>query len=146
MDRHPSHPSRIDGAASRRGVSASTRSRSVLFRRSVFSTRVRFPSLTTSGPGLSGPNELPMFDSSPEGSPTPSDRSTLLDAFRETRRRSEWLCEPLEIEDYGLQSMTEASPPKWHLAHTTWFFEVFVLARDDSYAPFHPDYEFLFNS
>ncbi len=48
--------------------------------------------------------------------------------FLEVRRFSERLCEPLEIEDYVVQSMPDASPLKWHLAHTTWFFETFVLA------------------
>ncbi|MEM7155815.1 MAG: ergothioneine biosynthesis protein EgtB [Myxococcota bacterium] len=57
------------------------------------------------------------------------------------------LTAPLEIEDYGLQSMPDASPPKWHLAHTTWFFETFVLARQvPDYQPFHPRYGYLFNS
>jgi len=53
----------------------------------------------------------------------------------------------LEIDDYGLQSMTEASPAKWHLAHTTWFFETFVLAEAVAgYRPFHPGFAHLFNS
>ncbi len=63
------------------------------------------------------------------------------------RRQTTALCEPLALEDYGPQSMPEASPAKWHLAHTTWFFERFVLQR---YAPeyrcFHPQFEQLFNS
>jgi ergothioneine biosynthesis protein EgtB len=63
------------------------------------------------------------------------------------RAETEALCEPLEIEDYGLQSMPDASPAKWHLAHTTWFFETFVLARfDRAHRPFHPGFELLFNS
>ncbi len=57
------------------------------------------------------------------------------------------LCQPLEVEDYGLQSMPEASPIKWHLAHTTWFFETFLLTPHLSdYRPFHPQFNFLFNS
>lgn len=56
------------------------------------------------------------------------------------------LTDPLEIEDYGLQSMTEASPAKWHLAHTTWFFDAFVLAQVPGYRPFHPRFGYLFNS
>jgi ergothioneine biosynthesis protein EgtB len=57
------------------------------------------------------------------------------------------LCAPLAIEDYGLQAMADASPAKWHLAHTTWFFETFLLKPYlPGYSPFHPRYEYLFNS
>lgn len=57
------------------------------------------------------------------------------------------LCAPLAIEDYGAQSMPDASPAKWHLAHTSWFFETFVLKRAaPEYRVFHPAYEVLFNS
>src|SRR5262245_21390011 len=63
--------------------------------------------------------------------------------FREVRALTLHLCEPLEDEDYVVQSMPDASPARWHLAHTTWFFETFVLP---GLAPFHPDYRFLFNS
>jgi ergothioneine biosynthesis protein EgtB len=62
------------------------------------------------------------------------------------RARTESLCEPLAVEDYGVQSMPDASPAKWHLAHTSWFFETFVLKRTAGYRPFHPQYELLFNS
>ena len=71
----------------------------------------------------------------------------LVEAFRSTRNRSIHACELLEIEDYGLQAAAFASPPKWHLAHTTWFFETFILkplAQD--YQVYHPLYEMLFNS
>lgn len=67
--------------------------------------------------------------------------------FIHTRQISESLCAPLEIEDYVIQPMTNVSPPKWHLAHTTWFFEQFILVRYvKNYKLFHPDYAFLFNS
>jgi ergothioneine biosynthesis protein EgtB len=67
--------------------------------------------------------------------------------YRRVRRQTEDLCRPLEIDDYGLQSMPDASPIKWHLAHTTWFFETFVLAEQmPSYRKFHPTFEYLFNS
>ena len=55
------------------------------------------------------------------------DPAPLVERFRAVRSRSTWLCEPLATEDYVLQCMTEASPTRWHLAHTTWFFERFVL-------------------
>lgn len=63
------------------------------------------------------------------------------------RHVTEALCEPLAIEDYVVQSMPDASPVKWHLAHTAWFFETFALARYlPGYQPFHPLFGFLFNS
>ncbi len=67
--------------------------------------------------------------------------------YRDIRRFTERLCTPLETEDYQLQSMPECSPPKWHLAHTAWFFETFVLAEHArDFRPFHPDFGYLFNS
>lgn len=67
--------------------------------------------------------------------------------YLEVRRVTEALCRPLAIEDYGVQAMAEVSPPKWHLAHTSWFFERFVLNRfNPSYRAFHPQFEYLFNS
>ena len=67
--------------------------------------------------------------------------------YDEVRQRSLTICEPLAVEDYGVQPVVEASPPKWHLAHTTWFFETFLLkACVPGYRPFHPDFEYLFNS
>ena len=63
------------------------------------------------------------------------------------RAQSLALCEPLEVEDYGVQPMADASPPKWHLAHTTWFFETFLLKPMlDGYVEFHERFEYLFNS
>ena len=67
--------------------------------------------------------------------------------YQQIRQRSVSLCQPLEIEDYGVQPMDDASPPKWHLAHTTWFFETFVLKPYcPGYKAFHPQFEYLFNS
>ena len=72
---------------------------------------------------------------------------SLLDFFIETRRYSEQLCEPLEIEDYVVQPIVDVSPPKWHLGHTTWFFEEFILKPHMSgYQIFHEDFSFVFNS
>src|SRR5262245_19082735 len=71
----------------------------------------------------------------------------LAKSYARTRELSERLCEPLAIEDYVVQSMPDASPTRWHLAHTTWFFETFVLARwEADHRPFHPHYQVLFNS
>ena len=63
------------------------------------------------------------------------------------RRRTLDLAEPLSAEDQCVQSMTDASPTKWHLAHTSWFFETFVLKPyAKGYQEFHPRYNYLFNS
>ncbi len=72
---------------------------------------------------------------------------SLSDRFAAIRARSVDLCRPLQVDDYGVQPMENASPPKWHLAHTTWFFETFLLrAFLASYKPVNPCYETLFNS
>lgn len=71
----------------------------------------------------------------------------LLQLYQATRDQSLALCEPLPIEDYGLQGAAFASPPKWHLAHTSWFFETFILKHfAQDYATPDPRYEVLFNS
>lgn len=77
-----------------------------------------------------------------------SDRGHLVTRVLEARRATLRLCEPLEVEDFVVQSMPDASPAKWHLAHTTWFFERFVL-RPLGVAPLrgaHDAYDYLFNS
>ena len=67
--------------------------------------------------------------------------------FGQVRARSLHLAEPLSNEDCCAQSMPDASPIKWHLAHTTWFFETFILEpREEGFAPFHPAFRVLFNS
>lgn len=72
---------------------------------------------------------------------------TLANAYRACRQYSVAVCKALELEDYGLQAAAFASPPKWHLAHTSWFFETFILKPFASeYKVFHPAYEVLFNS
>ena len=71
----------------------------------------------------------------------------MLDAFLETRSTSESLCAPLETEDFVVQPTEEVSPPKWHLGHTTWFFEEFILKpHGPGYEVFDPDFSFVFNS
>jgi ergothioneine biosynthesis protein EgtB len=74
-------------------------------------------------------------------------QNELRSRFLATRRRSERLAEPLSPEDCAAQSMPDASPVKWHLAHTSWFFETFVLERAwPGYRPFHTAFRVLFNS
>lgn len=83
--------------------------------------------------------------------PTPqhskTQENTLAELYAATRRHTETLCEPLAIEDYIPQPSVEVSPPKWNIAHTTWFFETFVLQpHAPDYRLFHESYGFLFNS
>ena len=80
-----------------------------------------------------------------DGSNQEQERSRLLTLFAATRARTEALASRLSPEDQQLQSMPDASPTKWHRAHTTWFFETFVLAAAGA-APVDARYAFLFNS
>ena len=73
--------------------------------------------------------------------------SELLQLYKKTRLQSTALCEPLEIEDYIPQPVDFASPPKWHLSHSTWFFEEMILKKFvPNYKVFNPHFGFLFNS
>lgn len=73
--------------------------------------------------------------------------SDLFARWQRTRNRSLMLAEPLSEEDCVVQSMPDASPIKWHLAHTTWFFETFILEQHEAgFAPFHSAFRVLFNS
>lgn len=73
--------------------------------------------------------------------------ATLLQRYRQVRAFTHSLCQPLVIEDYGIQSMADVSPPKWHLAHVSWFFETFLLVPWlKNYALFDPAYGYCFNS
>ena len=75
------------------------------------------------------------------------DRRRLSEAYSRVRLRSEEICSPLATDDYQIQSIVETSPPKWHLAHVTWFFETFVLQPFvPGYRVFHPRFHYLFNS
>jgi ergothioneine biosynthesis protein EgtB len=71
---------------------------------------------------------------------------TLAKRYTRVRELSEELCETLEPEDCCIQSMPDVSPTRWHLAHTTWFFETFVLAKQPGYRPDEDQYAYLFNS
>jgi len=83
----------------------------------------------------------------PLGSPpTPSASTDLLHRYTRVRQRTAELCARLRPEDTVVQSMPDASPTKWHLAHTTWFFEKFILERDPGYRTSNPEWHFLFNS
>ena len=74
-------------------------------------------------------------------------RAALGHRFAQIRRESEELAARLTPEDQSIQSMPDASPTKWHLAHTTWFFETFILDRfDPAYRVFDPAFHYLFNS
>lgn len=71
----------------------------------------------------------------------------LKERYQSLRRRSEAICSGLRPEDYVVQPVIDVSPPKWHLGHTTWFFETFLLqAYVADYAVFDPDYNYVFNS
>lgn len=70
-----------------------------------------------------------------------------LKPFRQVRAVTEQLCKPLQTEDYVIQSMDDVSPPKWHLAHVSWFFEAFLLKPFlRGYVPLNEQYDHLFNS
>jgi ergothioneine biosynthesis protein EgtB len=76
-----------------------------------------------------------------------SSKSELLESYQQVRSHTQFLCEPLEIEDFVVQPIMDVSPLKWHLGHTTWFFETFILkAFSKEYREFHPKYPVLFNS
>ena len=82
-----------------------------------------------------------------EQSGSGADDATLLDQYLQVRRHTETLIAPLNPEDMAVQSMPDASPVKWHLAHTTWFFETFLLSASLlDYREFDPSFGYLFNS
>lgn len=83
-------------------------------------------------------HENPICVSGPAG---------LQETYRQVRRQSESLCAPLMVEDYVVQTMPDVSPPKWHLAHVSWFFETFILTPYvPRYRPFNAQFHQLFNS
>ncbi|HEX9390171.1 MAG TPA: ergothioneine biosynthesis protein EgtB [Usitatibacteraceae bacterium] len=90
----------------------------------------------------------PQLTTSPSTKVAPSGSLVALEArFTQIRTTTEKLVAPLSPEDCNLQSMPDASPTKWHLAHTSWFFETFVLERFAAdFKPFHPAFRTLFNS
>ena len=74
-------------------------------------------------------------------------RQELIELYQRVRDKSEEICLPLRLDDYQIQSAMETSPPKWHLAHVTWFFETFVI-KDfvPDYLPWNAKFNYLFNS
>ena len=72
--------------------------------------------------------------------------SSLLDLFREVRSRTMQIVAPLEIEDYVIQTAEFMSPPRWHIGHTSWFFETVLQAHKPGYRVYSEDYLFYFNS
>lgn len=77
----------------------------------------------------------------------PSSPVSLAQRFKQVRAQTEYLCQPLETDDFQVQSNLQTSPPKWHIAHMSWFFETFVLSHFDSrYQVFDSEFDFIFNS
>ncbi len=91
--------------------------------------------------------EAPQTETTKSTGHRSTSKAELMRRYRHVRNFSKRICETLEPEDYVIQSMPEASPTKWHLAHTSWFFETFVLKQFfPDYRSTHPQYAFLFNS
>ena len=71
----------------------------------------------------------------------------LIEKYNAVRKHSEDICKPLKTEDYVVQPVVDVSPPKWHIGHTTWFFETFILKPNmEGYKEFDPQYNYVFNS
>ena len=71
----------------------------------------------------------------------------LLDQYLSIRKYTEEICAPLKTEDYVVQPVVDVSPPKWHIGHTTWFFETFILKSFmNDYVEFDANYNYVFNS
>lgn len=76
-----------------------------------------------------------------------ADNDDLFARYHRVRHATESLCQPLEVEDYQIQTMPDVSPTKWHIAHVSWFFETFLLRPYlPDYSVFHPQFAHLFNS
>ena len=89
---------------------------------------------------------MPLSSSLPRAKTEPAPSLRLADRYQAVREMTTRLTSALSAEDCAVQSMPDVSPTKWHLAHTTWFFETFVLSEVAGYQPFRPQYEYLFNS
>ena len=83
--------------------------------------------------------------SKPTLTATHQEAGALADAYVDARRTTESICAPLEIGDYVVQAMADASPAKWHLGHVSWFFETFLLMPNvTAYQPRNPQYQYLY--
>jgi ergothioneine biosynthesis protein EgtB len=92
-------------------------------------------------------NSTPLSHAGDRFLPGDAAPATLAERYQQIRQLSQQICQPLTAEDYVIQSMPDVSPPKWHLAHTTWFFETFLLCPNQpNYEVFHPKFGYLFNS
>ena len=90
---------------------------------------------------------MPATSTATSAADADQDRDRLHHDYLRVRADSALICDPLTVEDHVIQTMQDVSPPKWHLAHTSWFFETFVLRQFDSdYPVLHPAYDHLFNS
>ena len=90
---------------------------------------------------------MPVSEIAEQLTASAAERDVALERFEVVRRESEALTANLMPEDQSIQSMPDVSPTKWHLAHTTWFFETFILTRfDPNYRVFDPGFAYLFNS
>ena len=77
----------------------------------------------------------------------PNKNQQFAERFQIIRQKTEAICKPLEIEDYVVQPIVDVSPPKWHLGHTTWFFETMILVpHSENYKVFDANYNYIFNS
>lgn len=82
-----------------------------------------------------------------DGCETLGQHNKLLNHYRAVRRHTEAICQSLKTEDYVVQPVADVSPPKWHLGHTTWFFETFILKPHlKDYKEYNPAFNFVFNS
>ncbi len=92
-------------------------------------------------------NAEPLMQKTERTDLSDSVREELMNRYRTVRSFTEELTSPLETEDYVIQVAEHTSPAKWHLAHTSWFFETFLLAKEKpGYQSLHPQYSYLFNS
>lgn len=77
----------------------------------------------------------------------PNKTKDLARSYKAIRQHTEAICRPLKTEDYVVQPVVDVSPPKWHLGHSTWFFETFILKPHlEGYREFDPNFNFVFNS
>jgi ergothioneine biosynthesis protein EgtB len=147
MPSEPSGTNALSFPSSRRSASAERGSSDEPTPTEPTSSGPASPGRSTPGPERSSATaERPSEPSPPAASRSRLDPDTLRAQFLETRATTERLAQPLSAEDAGAQSMPDASPTKWHLGHTTWFFETFVLDGLPTFQPYSRDHAYIFNS